>query len=258
MSIFPTQLPDPFATTNSSAAGDSSGFDSIDSDDFLEIILSELTNQDPLAPNDTQALLDQIGTIRQIESDLELTESLQEIASRTEISSAGSLVGTFVAGTTDNGQEVVGYVDSISISREGLRLNLGTGFTVALENVQEIVDPTLLEPPENSAPVSEAGIADIDMLAGEEFEFTFSTDTFSDADPDDVLSYAASLSDGSELPEWIEFNATSRTFTFNPAMADIGTYTLRLTATDSFGDAASTSFKVFVNEFADGDGADGG
>ncbi|MEM1424909.1 MAG: flagellar hook capping FlgD N-terminal domain-containing protein, partial [Planctomycetota bacterium] len=115
MSVFPTQTPNPFGPVNPQAEA-SSGFDSIDSNDFLQIILSELTNQDPLAPNDTQALLDQIGTIRSIESDLELTESLEQIASRTEISSAGSLVGTFVAGTTDNGQEVVGFVDSISIS----------------------------------------------------------------------------------------------------------------------------------------------
>ncbi|GAB4553689.1 MAG: hypothetical protein Tsb0013_16140 [Phycisphaerales bacterium] len=252
MSALPSQLPDPFAPINGSSGGtNSSGFDSVDSQDFLAIILSELQNQDPLAPNDTQALLDQIGTIRQIESDLELTESLEKIASRSEISSAGSLVGTFVAGTTDNGQEVVGYVDSISISREGLRLNLGTGYTVGLTNVTEIVDPTLLEPPENAAPTAEREIEDIEMVAGDELEFTFPTDTFVDTDPDDRLTYSAAQSDGSELPEWIAFDPETRTFTFNPSMAEIGTHTLRVTATDTFGNAASTTFRVFVQEFVE-------
>jgi hypothetical protein len=249
MSALPSNLPDPFASVTTSE--NASGFDDVTSEDFLQIMFAELTNQDPLAPNDTQALIDQIGTIRAIESDLELTEKLEDIATRSEISSAGTLVGTFVAGRTDNGQEVVGYVDSVSVSREGLRLNLGTGFTVALQNVDEIVDPTLLEAPDNNAPTVENSPENISMTAGEELEYTFGTNTFADADPTDVLTYSASLSDGSELPDWIEFDEESRTFTFNPGTEEIGTHTIRLSATDEFGQAASVTFDVFVSQFVD-------
>ena len=252
MSALPSNLPDPFASlTPVDEQGNTGGFDSVSSQDFLAIIFAELQNQDPLAPNDTQALLDQIGTIRSIESDLELTDKLEDIATRSEISSAGALVGTFVAGRTDNGQDVVGYVDSVSVTREGLRLNLGTGFSVALQNVDEIVDPTLLEAPDNAKPTVENAPANVAMTAGEEVSFVFNTDTFGDADPTDVLSYSAALSDGSELPEWVTFDADERTFTFNPSTEQIGSHTIRLTATDEFGASASVTFKVFVSEFAD-------
>lgn len=252
MSALPSNLPDPFASlTSSDGTGSTGGFDSVSSEDFLAIIFSELQNQDPLSPNDTQALIDQIGTIRSIESDLELADKLEDIATRSEISSAGSLVGTFIAGRTDNGQDVVGYVDSVSVSREGLRLNLGTGFTVALQNVDEIVDPSLLEAPENSAPTVENSPEDVAMTAGEEVSITFNTNTFADADPTDVLTYSAALSDGSELPDWIEFDADTRTFTFNPDTEQIGTHTVRLTATDEFGQAVSVTFDVFVSEFVE-------
>lgn len=45
------------------------GFSEVTSDEFMSMILSELTNQDPLEPNDTENLLNQISTIRSIESD---------------------------------------------------------------------------------------------------------------------------------------------------------------------------------------------
>ncbi len=252
MSALPSQLPDPFAAAEAVQSGESaSGFDSVSSQDFLAIILSELQNQDPLSPNDTQALLDQIGTIRQIESDLELSQSLKDIAARGEISSAGSLVGTFVAGRTDNGQEVVGYVDSVSITRDGLRLNLGTGFSVPLKNLDEIVDPQLLEPPENAAPTAERDIEDVTVVAGDELSFDFRTDTFADADPSDLLTYTAANADGTDLPDWVEFDPATRTFTLNPDTEDIGSHTFRVTATDTFGNEVSTTFRIFVQEFVE-------
>jgi flagellar basal-body rod modification protein FlgD len=252
MSAIPSNQPNPFAPLGGPNAGaPASGFDEVDSQDFMAIIFSELQNQDPLAPNDTQALLDQISTIRSIESDIELGEQLEEIARRSELTSAGSLVGTFIAGRTANGQEVVGFVDSVSVTRNGLALNLGTGFVVDLENVSEIVDPTLLEAPDNAEPTAENSVPDQNVVAGEEVSFTFSTNTFADADPDDVLSYSAALSDGSEPPEWITFDPETRTFTFAPGMEDVGSYTIRLTATDQLGASAATTFDLRVSEFPD-------
>jgi hypothetical protein len=54
-------------------------FNEMTSEDFMKIIFTELENQDPLQPNDTSALLDQLGSIRSIESDVKLTEQLQAL-----------------------------------------------------------------------------------------------------------------------------------------------------------------------------------
>ena len=121
-----------------------SAFQTMTSEDFIRIMFSELTNQDPLAPNDSQALLNQINSIRSIESDIALSNRLQEIAFQNEISAAGSLLGSFVTGLDNAGNEVVGFVDSVSITRQGTVLNLSTGFSVPLKRVTEIIDPDLI------------------------------------------------------------------------------------------------------------------
>lgn len=120
-------------------------FSGLSSEEFLKVMFAELTNQDPLAPNDTNAMLQQIGTIRSIEADLALTNRLDDIVSQSEMTSAGSLIGKFIAGRDASGLDVAGYVGSVTVSREGIVLNLLSGYSVPLANVQEIFDPSLLD-----------------------------------------------------------------------------------------------------------------
>ena len=79
----------------------SRGFSEITSEDFVKIMLSELTNQDPFAPNDSQQMLDQISTIRSIESDQAMLNSLGEMLDSSAFASAANLVGTLGSGRTE-------------------------------------------------------------------------------------------------------------------------------------------------------------
>jgi VCBS repeat-containing protein len=67
---------------------------------------------------------------------------------------------------------------------------------------------------------------------------------FFDVDAGDVLTYSATLADGSALPDWLAFDATTGTFSGTPALA--GNYALRVTATDLAGASASQSFTLAV------------
>ncbi len=250
-------IPSSFNTTPNQLGREDDGFSELSSTDFLEIIFAELQNQDPLSPNDTQALLDQISTIRSIESDLELSDKLEEITRRGEITSAGSLVGQFVGGTTASGLDVAGFVDSVSITREGIAVNLGSGYTIDLESVKEIVDPVLLEVPENDAPVANGTISRQEIVAGTETTFTFDPGLFSDPNAGDALVYSATQPDGSPLPDWVQFDPDTRTFTFEPGTEQIGSYSFRIIATDPLGASTPLDFRVRVDEFADGDEASG-
>ena len=133
-------------TTSSNPASATNAFESFSSQDFLKVMFTELTKQDPLQPNDSKALLDQIGSIRAIESDLSLTKRLDEMAKQNEISAAGSLLGKFALGQSSSGAEVSGYVDSVSITREGTVLNLTGGFQVPMSRLIKLVDPALIAP----------------------------------------------------------------------------------------------------------------
>lgn len=122
------------------------GYSTLGSDEFIKVMFAELSRQDPLQPNDTSKLLEQLGQIRSIESDLALQKNLEGLIRQNEITSAGGLIGKFAVGTTDANDRVQGYVDSISVTREGVRLNLSTGFQVQLSRLEQIVDPDLVSP----------------------------------------------------------------------------------------------------------------
>lgn len=131
-------------TSANASSEPANGFDSISSEDFIRIMFSELTNQDPLAPNDTQAILDQISSIRSIESDVGLADQLESLVSQNQLASAGTLIGKFVSGLTDAGDRTGDLVLSVSATRNGAVLNLVNGARINMSRVEEIIDPNLI------------------------------------------------------------------------------------------------------------------
>lgn len=119
-------------------------YESLTSEAFLKVMFAELTNQDPSKPTDSKALLEQIGTIRSIESDLELTRKLEEMNRRSEVAIAGGMLGKFAQGKTASGVTASGFIDSVSVTRDGTILNLSTGFQVAMDRLERLIDPALI------------------------------------------------------------------------------------------------------------------
>ncbi len=116
-------------------------FNELTSADFVKIMFTELTNQDPLKPNDSNALLQQFSSIRNIEADLALQNKLETVVTQGQLSTAGSLLGKYVTGFTDNFADAEGYVNSISQTASGPVLNLSDGSRVSFKNISQIYDP---------------------------------------------------------------------------------------------------------------------
>ena len=131
--------------TNASVPSTGNGFTAMSSEDFLRVMFAELANQDPLAPNETKDLLQQIGIVRSIESDLALTDRLEAIVSQNELSTAGAFIGKYVIGRNEFNDLVEDFVGSVSITPDGPILNLVNGFSIPVDRVQEIVDPKIAE-----------------------------------------------------------------------------------------------------------------
>ncbi|TAK86930.1 MAG: hypothetical protein EPO20_05580 [Betaproteobacteria bacterium] len=98
----------------------------------------------------------------------------------------------------------------------------------------------------NNAPYSAEPI--LDQMATEDahFDFTVPASTFADPDAGDTFAYSTSLADGSELPAWLSFGASTRTFSGTPQNGDVGTISVRVTAADSFGESVSDVFDLAV------------
>ena len=100
----------------------------------------------------------------------------------------------------------------------------------------------------NSAPTVANVIPDQTATAGTAFSYQFPTNTFNDTDTGDTLSYAATKADDTALPTWLAFTDSTRTFAGTPAVADTGTVSVKVTASDGNGGSISDEFDITVRD----------
>ncbi len=114
--------------------------------------------------------------------------------------------------------------------------------TATIDVVEEIPLDTI---PELSNP-----IGDQTLLEDAAFSFTLPANTFTDADGDS-LSFSATLSDGSALPNWLVFDAVTQTFSGTPLQDNVGDIVVVVTADDGSGGVASDTFTLSVGNVND-------
>ncbi len=112
------------------------------------------------------------------------------------------------------------------------------GYATGLKVRVEILDS-------NTAPTLDNAIPDQSATTGTAFSYAFPANTFSDGDSD-TLTYTATKSDGTDLPSWLTFTAGTRTFSGTPAAGDVGTVSVKVTASDSIVSVTDT-FNIVVS-----------
>lgn len=115
-------------------------FSELSSEEFVKIMFTELSNQDPLKPNDSTALLEQMSSLRSIQSDLELHTKLSDLIARNELAAATGLLGRAISGLDESNRRVAGVVRSVSRTPDGPVLNLDNGARVPFGGVDETLD----------------------------------------------------------------------------------------------------------------------
>jgi flagellar basal-body rod modification protein FlgD len=89
----------------------------IDLGTFLELMIAELQNQDPLNPLDNKDMLAQISQIREVGATDKLTETLESVLLGQNIASATNLIGADIQALSDDGEMVDGHVKQVSIDK---------------------------------------------------------------------------------------------------------------------------------------------
>jgi flagellar basal-body rod modification protein FlgD len=105
----------------------SDAFSALTSEDFVKIMFTELGNQDPLKPNDSSQLVQQMANLRSIQSDLDMSKKLESLVSQNQLASAGGLIGKSVSGLDDDNKRVSGVVKSVLKTGDGAVLSLEGG-----------------------------------------------------------------------------------------------------------------------------------
>jgi len=104
----------PSGTTTPPARG-TNNLKDLDLNQFLQLMISELTNQDPLNPMDNTQLVQQLGSIREIAATDKLSASLTTLQSEQSLTTASSLIGKQITALTTDNENISGKVDRITV-----------------------------------------------------------------------------------------------------------------------------------------------
>lgn len=113
---------------------------SLSQEDFFNIMISELTNQDPLEPMDNNQFLDQLTQLQNLEATTKLTEGIESLLLGQQIASGGVLIGQQVTGVAETGDIVSGLVENVTVQDQEVLLGIGE-HRVLLSLVQQVSGP---------------------------------------------------------------------------------------------------------------------
>ena len=102
--------------------------------DFIQLMITEMQNQDPMNPMDNAQMLDQIGQIREIASNDKLTNTLESLMLGQGISMASGMIGQKVSALSDEAKRIEGMVNRVIIDGNEAKL-------IVTETVPEATDP---------------------------------------------------------------------------------------------------------------------
>lgn len=98
----------------------------------------------------------------------------------------------------------------------------------------------------NDLPFVEGAITDQNIEEDSQLNFTIPRGIYHDPDADGSLVFSAVQSNGNDLPAWLSFEPDNFTFNGIPENDDVGTIIIDVTATDNFGETATTGFTLTV------------
>ncbi|MUK01422.1 flagellar hook capping protein [Vibrio cholerae] len=135
--------PATFAPTETPAAG--SRKQAMDSEVFMSLLVSQLRNQDPSAPMDTNQMISQTTQLAMMEKITQMTGINEENFHLQMRSSAAALLGTEVSYTGTDGVVTRGLATAVSYSGPVPTVTIG-GRSIALDLVSGVGTVPAAEP----------------------------------------------------------------------------------------------------------------
>lgn len=171
------------------AEGSYDPYEDLGFEEFIDLLVAELTNQDPMEPMTNSELMNQIGQIREIASTDQLTNTLDAVMLGQTLATAGNVVNKVVDGMTDEGNRLCGEVVSVALEDGEALLQVedmfGETHSVNLNNISNIY------PEGTSLPTP----GYLEFLAGTAVEGASGDSTASQEDTADVVEGSETESD---------------------------------------------------------------
>ncbi|HYA69642.1 MAG TPA: flagellar hook capping FlgD N-terminal domain-containing protein [Acidimicrobiales bacterium] len=126
---------DPTSSQPAAAASSSSSTNALNqldnTQEFLQLLVAQLQNQDPLNPEDPSQFMSEIAQLTQVQSQTTLGAEQQT-------ATADSMLGFDVTGTASSGAQVQGVVSSVDLSSSGSPVLMVGTTALPLSSVTEV------------------------------------------------------------------------------------------------------------------------
>ena len=83
--------------------------------DFLKLLMAQLSNQDPLKPMDDTQMIAQMAQFSALEETQHLRQVMQHTSNLATIGQAGALIGKYVQAAQADGTVISGVVDTVNV-----------------------------------------------------------------------------------------------------------------------------------------------
>jgi len=134
MNISPTSQT---ATAQTASATGSAGLGSLTSSDFLQLLVAQITNQDPLDPVSSSQFMSQTAELSTLEQITALSQETAQASNAQQSAAAIDTIGKTVTGQSDAGAPVTGKVTGVEETSGGPLLEVG-GVLVGLSQLTSV------------------------------------------------------------------------------------------------------------------------
>jgi flagellar basal-body rod modification protein FlgD len=101
-------------------------------------MITQLQQQDPLNPSDSNQLLTQMSQISTLQSNTVMADNLKSLTLQQSIGAAGNLIGKSIQGLDEQGDTVTGMVTSVRVENRKVFLELDSSHTLPMENLTNV------------------------------------------------------------------------------------------------------------------------
>ncbi|CAG4933336.1 flagellar basal body rod modification protein [Acidithrix ferrooxidans] len=109
----------------------------MNSSEFLQLLVAQLQNQNPLNPTNPTTFVTQTAQLTMVQALQAVQTSSAQTNQEMGVMASTSMIGKTVSGTLSNGTPFSGLVSSVSVTASGPNLNVGSQ-SVPLASVSSV------------------------------------------------------------------------------------------------------------------------
>ena len=125
---------------NSSGTAESGSSDNVSHEDFLQLLVTQMQNQDPLNPMQDTDMMAQFAQLQALDNQKAMTDAMLDMRKEYAVQGASSMLGKQVTSKNLDGVEVTGIVVNTFTKGSDVQLTLDSGEIITYDDISKVSD----------------------------------------------------------------------------------------------------------------------